>query len=213
MAHTKDARRIPQTFECRPTVEGLQAHDLPDELMIDWGGLPHGAEATIYLASVDADQILAIAGRLYDGRPFTRIDAHTVGFRAFGITYFPIPPGRLPGPNYAGLLSLILPPGLALDHRVKITVRQLTTTYRISRSAGASAASDVKVRQEIGAFQINVTVQSPAELLRTTERSLALFRAVIGTTPSTDRWHPVLRRYLAEIAARIVGLGCDGVEG
>ena len=34
------ACRIPQTFECKPTPVATPKSALPDELMIDWGGVP-----------------------------------------------------------------------------------------------------------------------------------------------------------------------------
>jgi hypothetical protein len=204
------ARLIPQTFECRPTAPGLQNNALPDELMVDWGGLPSGTQATIYLPAVTADDILALAGRLYCGQPFTKLDSHTISLRATGLTYVPIPPGPLPGPNYAGLLTLRLPSGLPIERRFRITVRQLTTINQGPRGTAAALRS-TRIRQALGAFQINITIQSAASLLIPAERSLAFFRWLIGTLATTNRWYPVLLRYLSEIAITVKSLGGNPV--
>jgi hypothetical protein len=206
----RHARLIPQTFECRPTAPGPRNNALPDELMVDWGGLPAGTQATIYLPAVAADDILALAGSLYCGQPFTKLDGHTIRLRATGLTYIPIPPGPLPGPNYAGLLTLTLPPGLALERGFRITVRQLTTVNQGPRFAAAALRSGM-IRQALGAFQINVTIQSAASLLTSAERSLAFFRWVVGTQATTNRWYPVLLRYLNEIAINVKSLGGNPV--
>ncbi len=200
-------RGIPQAFECRPTAPGLLNDELPDELMINWGGLPSGAMATIYLPAVAADDVLELAGRLYNGRPFTKLDAHTVGLHATGLTYFPIPPGPLPGPNFAGLLTITLPPGLSIGQRVTVTVQQITNVERSRGEDILLPYSPTNLRQLIGAFQLNVTIQSAASLLVPTEQSFAFFQWVVSTLPVTDRWYPVLIRYLGEIAANVGALG------
>jgi hypothetical protein len=206
LARSADARRILQSFECKPTAQGLPANALPDELRIDWRALPAGAEAQIYLPAAAADDILAAAARLYFGRPFTRIDAHTINFRPSGVIYIPIPAGQ-PGANYAGLMTLTLPAGLVAGHRISAVVRQLTTLNQDSRFDAPTALRTGKVRQEICAFQINATVQPAADLLKSAERSLAFFRWVIGVLPKTDRYYPVLLRYLAGLAASVDAYG------
>jgi hypothetical protein len=199
---------IAQTFECRPTAPGLQNDALPDELMIDWGGLPAGTQATIYLPAIAASDILVLAGRLYCGQPFTKLDDQSIGLDATGISYVPLPPGPLPGPNYAGLLTLTLPPGLQLNSRFNVTVRQLTTVAQVQRSDEDLLVPQTKpIRQALGAFQINITVQSAASLLTPAERNLAFFRWVSGQRSSTDRWSPVLDRYVAQIAESVKAFG------
>jgi hypothetical protein len=201
------ARAIPQAFECRPTRPGLASNALPDELMINWGGLPGATAATIYLPGVAANDVLTLSSRLYNGQPFSQVDDHTVRLRATGLTYFPIPPAPLPSPNYAGLLTLTLPGGLSVGHRFNLTIRQLTSVEEAAPGTIALLPSATSLRQVVGAFQLNVTVQSARSLLPPTERSLSFFRWVVSTMTATNRWYPVLIRYLGEIAARVESLG------
>jgi hypothetical protein len=69
---------VPQTFELRATPpEALKAGGGPDELMIDWAGLPKGSTAQIYLPDVDASAILAMASRRVFGAFQIAIPVHT----------------------------------------------------------------------------------------------------------------------------------------
>jgi hypothetical protein len=192
------SRRIPQTFECRPTIAGAPPNALPDELMIDWGGLPAGTQASIYLPAVSSGAILTVAGRLYNGRPLTALDGHTIRCDASGLTYVPIPVGSVPGPGYAGLLTIMLPPSIAVGWSYRVTVRQLTTVAVGDRERGSPG-----IRKALGAFQLNVSIQSAASLLKPDQRNLALFRWILGTLQDSNRWIPVLQRYIGELANRI----------
>src|SRR5271168_1481794 len=46
---TASPHQILVTFDLKPTVAALRADQKPDELMIDWSGLPAGSRASIYL--------------------------------------------------------------------------------------------------------------------------------------------------------------------
>ena len=98
------ACRIPQTFECKPTPVATPKSALPDELMIDWGGVPKGATASIYLPAVSASQIVATAAKLYGAQRLTPTDSHTIALEATTVSYVPIPAGS--NGNLAGLLLL-----------------------------------------------------------------------------------------------------------
>jgi hypothetical protein len=208
-AVTRSARRIPQTFECNPTSPELPATVLPDELMIDWGGVPVGATATVFLPAAEADQIAATASRLYGGQRVTRTDAHTVSVDASGISYIPLPPGSN-GRN-VGLLTLELPPGMRQGHRCTATVRQVTSVPRrpVDNDAPAVSAQSRYSRRVTGVFQLTVVIQAADALLVPEERSLAFFRWILATLAPSNRWYPVMQRYVAEIAQRVNGLGGD----
>jgi len=62
--------------------------------MIDWGTVPSGAQATIYLPTVDADTVLNWAHRTSVSNRLKRIDAHTISCEAGGVTFIPIPGGQ-----------------------------------------------------------------------------------------------------------------------
>jgi hypothetical protein len=101
------SRRVPQTFEVRPTSPTLAEGVFPDELMIDWQSVPAGSIAEVYLPAVDATSILNLANTLYTSHLLTQVDANTLSFPAGGVTYIPLPPGQ--GMTYAGLVTLDLP--------------------------------------------------------------------------------------------------------
>jgi hypothetical protein len=115
------------TFEVRPTQWGMPAGQPVDELMIDWGTTPKGCIASLYLPAADADEILALAGRMYTSRHLTRADDHTLQCKTGGITYVPIPVGR--NSNHAGLLTVDLPSSLRPGHVGDIVVRQVTNAF------------------------------------------------------------------------------------
>jgi hypothetical protein len=199
------ARRIPQTFECRPTPSGLPFGVLPDELMIDWIGVPEGATASIYLPAASSDAIIETARGLYPGHPFSRIDDYTVGCDASGVTYLPIPAGS--SGNYAGLLTLEWPSGSPSRGRYQAIVRQVSSARQVSDLDAGVARVRPGLRAVIGAFQISVPIVDPEELLAPEERNLAFFRWILSTLQPGDRWHPVIKRYVGEIALRVHGLG------
>src|SRR5690606_23077008 len=55
------SRRVPQTFEIRPSPSRLEN----DELMFDWGNVPVGSVATLYLPGFDTNDILLLAAKKY----------------------------------------------------------------------------------------------------------------------------------------------------
>ena len=112
------------TFEIRPTPTGLPAGQTPDELMIDWGSLPKGGSAQIYLPAVKSADILTMANRLYSTHHLTRVDDHTLRCKTGGVTYVPIPPGG--NVNYAGLLSIDVPTTVQPGEVFDVVVRQVT---------------------------------------------------------------------------------------
>ena len=67
--------------------------------MIDWGNVPVGSTATVYLPGFDSREILTLASAKYRHHRLKRIDAHTIRFETGGITYLPIPfaDGSFPG--------------------------------------------------------------------------------------------------------------------
>ena len=97
------------TFEIRPTSSALPVHATVDELMIDWGDLPAGSSASIYLPAVSANEVLALASAMYVTHWFSRLDANTLACGAGSISYLPIPKGLQQ--NYAGLLTVTLAAG------------------------------------------------------------------------------------------------------
>src|ERR1035438_7536371 len=92
--------------------------------MIDWGSLPAGTTAFIYMSAVTADDILSLARRMYTSNPLSRIDEHTLAIKTGGVSYIPIPAGSTV--NYAGLLSVQMPSNLTRGQVFNVAVRQVT---------------------------------------------------------------------------------------
>jgi hypothetical protein len=64
-------------------------------------------------------------------------------------------------------------------------------------------------RYIVGSFQVKVPVSNRAAMLPAEETTLASLKARLEALPKTDRWYPVLLRYIDQIAGRVDGLGGD----
>jgi hypothetical protein len=204
------SRRIPNTFELKPTPTGLATQ--ADELMIDWGNTPAGSFARIFLPTVSADEILELAARRYSPVQLKRIDDHTIECRVANILYFPIPPGS--ALNHTGLLTLDLPPGVRKGQKFDLVVHQITPVARKgSAQPGfelqAAATRRLNWRRMLGSFQISIPVTTKNVMLEPEERLLAIMRWILLSVPLHDRWYPVFNRYVSQIADRVRGLGGD----
>jgi hypothetical protein len=211
------------TFEFRPTQIGLPAGQTPDELMIDWGNTPAGSLASIYIPSLDAANILAMANRMYTTHRLVRLDAHTLQCPANGITYMPIPPGA--AINYPGLLSVDLPGHIPIGKVLTAVVRQVTNasgwvnsqgppalqiaSRRRTKTAAQSERQHIEWRRVIGAFQLTIPVKNKSALLLTEERQLSVLRWIGETIPLHSRWYPVFQRYLGKLGGRVKSFGGD----
>jgi hypothetical protein len=223
-----ESRRIPNTFEVRPTPAFHATAGFHDELMIDWGNVPAGSVARVYLPDTAPDQVLDLAKRLYRARGLQRIDGHTLQVKAGGITYIPVPAGAQV--NHAGLLTIDLPAGTQRGQRFSAVVRQLTHTGRIRRTpqgaidsrrdallsasrgavAEAAASNRLLVWEEVlGAFQVTIPISSRTLLFNGEARLLSVLRWILGTIPQRDRWYLPFSRYVAEIGQRFRGFGGD----
>jgi murein tripeptide amidase MpaA len=207
---------VPNTFDIRPTVPGLPPNHMPDELMFDWGNLPEGTRANIYLPGVSAQTILSMADRLYAHHELSSLDEHTLSCNAAGVSYIPIPPGT--GSNYAGLLTLDVPPTVRREQLFKVVARQLTnafairpeprTTPRLSVVPTAASSDDViKWRRVLGSFQVSIPVSTKKALLEPEERLLSVLRWIARAIPHDNRWYPVFLRYLDQVGGRVRDLG------
>ena len=205
------SRRIPNTFELKPTVgaQGLQAN----ELMIDWGNTPSGSFARIYLPTVSIDEILELAAKRYNPASFKRIDDHTIEVLVQDVTYIPIPTGS--PINHTGLITVDLPPGIKKGQKFEILMRQFTPTGRqvvterqVFTEVGA-VSKPLNWRRVVGTFQISIPVTTKELMLESEERLLSILRWILLSIPAHDRWYPVFKRYVDQIADRVRGLGGD----
>lgn len=207
-----EASRIaPQTFEIKPSSPKLLPAGRVDELMISWEKIPRHTSAEIYLPAIDASTILALADKLYPVHTLVKVDAHTIGCKATGFTYIPIPQSGL-GQNYMGLMSLAFPGTVRKGDSYGVTVRQLTSVeadYDRSNIAATAGRDGFTWRRVAGIFHLTIPVSTKEELLYPEERILAVMRFIEKTIPAHSRWYPIFERYLKEQSGRVAGMGGD----
>jgi hypothetical protein len=215
--------RIPQTFDLRPTGTLGGQWPYPDELMIDWGAVPPGSVASIYWPDVNAADVLALASQLYPTHALRAADANTIECKVTGgVTYVPIPART--GANFAGLFTMQLPPTVLARQEFDIIVRRVATRQTEviqiqARAAGQPTKPAVAQgalqrppqswRYVIGTFQVKIPVATGDTLLFPEENTLAIMKWRLQQLSPSNRWHPVLERYVSYIAGRVQGLGGD----
>ena len=212
------SHRIPLTFEIQPTSRTVELDEIPDELMIDWGNIPDGSIAKIYLPGINSAEVCSLATGLYKSHRLTGVDEHTVQCPTGGITYLPIPDNIQT--NLAGLLSVDLPESVRRDQAFTIIVRQITTAFeqtpvviapRTTNLSGETAATipPLKWRRILGSFQLTIPVRTKEVLLEPELRQLSVLRWIQKAIPEDDIWFPVFQRYVGQIAGRVDAFGGD----
>ncbi|RDS84269.1 hypothetical protein [Dyella psychrodurans] len=225
------AHRIPQTFDVRPSppisTTGGTLLDYPDELIIDWGNTPVGSTATIYWPQVQALEVVRMARRLYGTDEFTLADPSTLQCTVKGgATCVPIPSGS--GPRFAGLFTVDLPAGVKVGQEFNIVVRRFSTRragndgtigiiQNLPRTAATATATTTEAvartniqrnwRYVVGTFQVKIPVAGEDILLPAEENLYAIVLWRLNQLSPTDRWYPVLQRYLSYIAGRVTAFG------
>jgi hypothetical protein len=203
------AHRIPQTFDVRPSALSTQ---LPvDELMIDWGRTPSGSTASIDWPQLPAVDVVSLATSLYGRHGLTAAGDHTIRCQITGgVSYVPIPRGA--GENFAGLLTVDLPASVVSGQEFDVVVRRVAFRglpgLELER-ATEGAKGRAPWRRVVGTFQVKIPVATAATMLGPEEDTLAILRWRLEQMPPSDRWHPVLTRYIKLIAGRVAGLGGD----
>ena len=207
------SRRIPNAFEFKPTRAVLAR--LPDELMIDWGNVPVGSVARLYLPTVSADEVIELAAKRYSPVKYTRLDPHTIEFPVHRISYVPVPAGAV-SLNHTGLLTVDLPPGVRKGQRFDAVLRQLTLhgidkqVPRVLEALGKEGSVRLPVwKQVLGTVQVGIPVDVKEALLGPEEHLFSLMQWILKSVPAHDRWYPVFHRYVSEIGQRVRGLGGD----
>ena len=158
------SHRIPNTFDIKPSRKTDKPGSDLDELLIDWGNTPAGSEATLYLPQVGARAIVDLANRRYVRHRLSALDDSTLHCFTGGVTYVPIPPGN--GPNYAGLLTIDLPPTVRKGEVYTIVARQIGDAFGpriqppelIGTDTGpqAIAGQGIRWRKVQGSFQLTI---------------------------------------------------------
>ena len=226
--------RVPQTFDIRPSAPPAVSGPVDfDELMINWGDTPIGSIASLYWPQVNAAQVLDLADKRYAFHDLTASDPHTIQCKVTrGLTYVPIPPQA--GEKFAGLLTLELPQTVVKGQLFTIIVRRVTTFTEpppvVIKSPAARHSPPVSPKAQrqpagkpapakaappaprtwryiAGAFQVNIPVKTDAEILPFDMNTLSIFKWRLQVMPPSNRWYPVLQRYIGYISDRIDGLG------
>jgi hypothetical protein len=203
------SRRIPQTFEIRPTPEQLPEGVAYDELMIDWGRTPVGSVATLHLPAVNCEEVIDLAARMYRTGNLALIDEHTLQTRTGGMSWIPIPKGG--GTNFAGLLTVDLPPTVRAGQAFTVVARQVTDAGVRTHAVAAVGVGGGR-RHILGSFQVTIPVRAKEAILPPEQRLLSNLRWIERAIPQTDRWFPVFRRYVEQTASRVDGLGGDSSQ-
>jgi hypothetical protein len=196
------SRRIPQTFEIRPSTSRLEH----DELMIDWGNTPVGSVATLYLPGIDTNDILSLATQKYQTDRLVRIDEHTLKFETGGITYLPFP---FADGTYPGLLTVDLPEGIVRDRVFTVVVRQVAGETQQTVMTHRTEHPRPRWRHIVGSFQLTIPVRNKTDILPKQQRLLSNLRWIEGAIPANNRWSSVFGRYVAQVAGRVDALGGD----
>jgi hypothetical protein len=213
------SHRIPNVFDLWPAVGGANPPINPDELLVDWGNVPAGTTATIFIPEIDAAQIVALAAAKTQKSAIQQVDGQTISLPTGGISYVPLPPGATFG--LTGLLTLDLPATVKKGEGYTVVVRQVTdaTGTRVQPPVDVviakgpqSAASSISVpplrwRRVVGSYQISIPVRTKEVMLIDEIRLLSVLRWILQSMATDDRWYPVFSRYVGIIADRVGALG------
>jgi hypothetical protein len=209
----------------------------PDELMIDWGQTPAGSVASIYWPQINVSKVIDIANRLYGTHLLSQSDTSTLQCTVGkGVTYVPVPTGtpeHLAG-LFTVDLPTTVKRGQEFNIVVRrISTRQakgqtppppppVPPQPRLAKKTRGKAASTQPLvigsqgnngyimrnwRYVVGTFQVKIPVTTKEVMLRPDEDTLAIFKWRLGAIAPTNRWAPVLKRYISILSARITALG------
>jgi hypothetical protein len=95
------------------------------------------------------------------------------------------------------------PPHIAL----KKTAAKKAATPAVAAGANFRNRDFSVERYVIGSFQVRIPVKAKADMLHGEENTLAIFKARLNAMSPTNRWRPVIERYLGFLTARVDGLG------
>lgn len=189
--------------------------------MIDWGDTPIGSKASIYWPQVASADVLALAKTLYSTHQLSAADANTIQCTVpDGFTFVPIPSGA--GENFTGLFTVDLPQGVTAGQEFTITVRRLSTSTASAPPPPPNPPPVPKIAQHVekereqpmlnwryvvGTFAVRIPVTTAETMLPLEGNTLAIIKWRLSQMVPSNRWVPVLKRYIGLIEGRIQGLG------
>jgi hypothetical protein len=143
-----------------------------------------------------------------------------IGKRPLRITP-PPPPPPPPPPVPQVTLAAKVTPAAKMTHGQKVTLRRRPGgTINLDFPQPVAPVGTVPLqavvvnrlayeRYIVGSFQVKIPVSTSKAMLSAEETTLAILKARLEAMPRTDRWYPVLLRYIGQIAGRVDGLGGD----
>jgi hypothetical protein len=167
---------------------------------------------------VPATDVLDLARTLYATDQLSHSDAHTLTCPVTGgMTYVPIPPSGTDA-NFAGLFTLDLPSTVVKGQEFNIVVRRVSSRRiddfnrvddfkEAAESVGPRPRVQRNWRYVIGTFAVKVPVEAESSLRSREENTYAIVSWRLGQTAPTNRWYPVLQRYVELLGARVDGFG------
>lgn len=201
-----ESHTVMHTFELKPSLlpagpppltVGPGVHDQRyrvDELLFRWHNLPQESEVTVWFSDIDTAAIQALAAMRRSPLACTVVNRHTVTLRVAGATWVPIPGGRTL--NIPALLGVKLPDTVLDGQEYHMSIHQVSG--RDGRIIGSSE------------FRILV---SKAELIVTEEaRTLSVFKHIVTTIPTDNRWYPLMQRYIHHLSQKVDALGGDATS-
>ena len=194
------SRTVMHTFEVKPSetpgianvligVEASSKRVGPDELLVRWHNLPRDSEVTIHFSDIDTAEIQALAVLRQSPLAFDVVSSNTVKLRVAGATWIPIPGGR--ALNIPALLTIRLPEGVTDGQEFHVSIHQV---------AGRS-------RRVLGSCEFRIPISSAPLIVDDTARTLSVFKHILSTIPPTNRWHPLIQRYVHGLGLKLDGLG------
>ena len=206
-----DSHTVMHTFEVKPSLlpplgkqgpipqagglEAAAAVDIRryrlDELLFRWHNLPADAEITVFFSDIDTAEIQALAAARLSPLACEVVDKHTLKMKVAGATWIPIPGGRTL--NIPALLSIKLPSTVVYGQEFRMTIHQVS-------------GRDGRV---IGSCEFRISVSAAALIVDNEIRDLSVLKHVLTTIPPSNRWYPLMQRYVHHIAVKVDALGGD----
>jgi hypothetical protein len=162
-----------------------------DELIFRWHNLPPDSEVTVFFSDIETTQIQALAALRRSPLACEVVVQHTLKFKVAGLTWIPIPGGRTL--NIPALLSIKLPDGITYGQVFRMTIHQVS-------------GRDGSI---IGSSEFHIRVSKAELILAEESRTLSVFKHIITTIPSNNRWYPLMQRYVHHMGLKVNALGGD----
>jgi len=178
-------------FEEGDNLSALRKRYRLDELIFRWYNLPPESEITVYFADIDTADIQALASLRQSPLACQVVDQHTLKFKVGGAVWVPIPGGRTL--NIPALLCIKLPDTVVYGQDYKVSIHQV---------AGRTG-------QIIGSCEFRIPVSKAELILEEETRTLSVFKHIISTIPTDNRWYSLMKRYVHHLGLKVDALGGD----